>query len=570
MNKKLFFALPIAAMALASCSNDNELASAPSVPTSAPLSQEIQFFPVAQGTTRGALAQDAGITDTLSTTVKLPGSSDYGKGYGYFYVQTKGYYYDKLQHNADAEDGNAPNDDILKERSLKRYVSYNPDTKSWSIQTIFNNADHASATDKLGNLYWQDNDEQNGSLDETAKAYEASFVAYAGLDQRMYANNILSNAAQTVWTEPDVYAAVNNFDPTNGVEVSVNNIVQNQRDVAVAFHQDKQENLKKDGVPLHFRHAMSQIVFQGAYAIDEELTKPLAEPEKNLYAGLQVYVKEAVVVNAANNGKLVGPTISTAEGQSYNADWTKWKDVTIKEDVYSWHPGWASWTGETYGAKHFQYISSRLNPVGLEKDAQLIDNSDNAAYGPMLLMPQTTLAAEEVPAHFASTKEDAVKQGAYLMLKVNIQRKVKIGDTDYWCQWYPAVHGNDAYSVDNIFDAANLYTKAKATADASAATEAKKLSDIQDVEAAWDYIAIPIKYDWKPGYRYTFQINFSNFAAGWFAPDTNEDNIPYKTDGTHWATSNDPVIPGVHKPVSFTVTVESAWENGGIVKPLLQ
>lgn len=570
MDKKLFFALPFAALAIASCSNDDELASAPqAVPVAnAPVSQAVQFFPVAQNTTRGVLATDASIK---------------ADPYGYFYVKADGYFYDMLKHVDNELTNTETGDNLVKRTDLRRYVEYGNNT--WSVTPVDNGLTGDGLV-KYGRIYWQDDEDPTGTLNPAdaannadAAAYTAKFTAIAGLDAKMSATNPATNAA---WTKVNIFDALRTMDP-NKVPVTINNIVADQKDVSVAYTEDTQAKLKVNGVPLHFRHALSQILFNGKYAYDE--TTP-TEEEVN-FGDIRVSVKECVVVNAKNTGTLKLPITPTTSGLPYDAAWTEWDNIAYAPDAQYYNGSWADYTSKSYSELHYAYNSVLASPVELanEKQNYVIDNS-KTTIGPMLLLPQTLDAASEIKSNYMDA-DDNKTEGAYIMLKVNIQRKLmpKNGankDDMKWFRWYPANGtgdyqllntAGDGYNVESGDDATDI-EKLIGGADAP-----QDLSAFKDDDAAWAYIAVPVKFDWKPGYKYTFILNFSNLAAGWFAPNwftgasaaTDFSKIiPYFSEGTTKATHNDPVIPGVHKPVTFSVTVESVWEDGGEVTPALQ
>lgn len=584
MNKK-FFALPLAALAVASCSNNDELASVPQngiQPVAvAPNSQELQFFPVAQGNTRGAVATDANIIDTVSVLATKPGAD-----YGFFYVITKGYYYDVLKHssgeNLEEDPENLAND-LKNYTAAARYVSYNPKSSSWSIQEV--KESDADDAPKYGPLYWQDDEDPEGfSGNTTAAANKATFMAIAGLDQRMTHKTIGgikgdTDWASTEWTSANIYDRLKNLDPTK-VPVVVNNLVENQRDVTVAYSEGVQKDLKEQGIKLHFRHAMSQINFVGTYAIDDAMTEQLPAADRLNFGDLVVHVKEACVVNAYNTGNLALPKTATTSGQAYDATWTVWSDQGYQPNAIAYNPAVPTWNLKTYADMGYAYRSELASPQELVKDQKAIDNVKEA--GPMLLLPQTMEAATEIKEGFANN-DDAAKQtkGAFIMLKVNIQRNFPTAEgAARWVQWYPANGKNvdyrpviDAGKVVPTFNEGDVTNKTKVNG------AAQTLANIKDNEEDWAYIAVPIAFDWKPGYKYTFVLNFTNFAAGWFAPNwfTGDDaankytaTIPYYNSDTAKASYGDAVIPGVHKPVTFAVTVESTWEDGGTTAPQLQ
>ncbi len=306
------------------------------------------------------------------------------------------------------------------------------------------------------NYYWDD-----------ATNVSASFTAYAN--------------AYTDAVDADATQLINQEVPT---------ILANQKDLLVAFNSGTRTAFAS-GVPLHFRHAMSQVVVNASYATDANYADD--------FPALSIKVKSVKFVNLANKGTLTLPTASTASGETYTAAWSA-----------------------VSGAAAYECSPSSV--VALGSSASFIDQSE--ANNPLLLMPQTTAAAEG----FAT----APATGAYMMLQVDINyvESKKVGS--------------------ETFKRYDLYPKPTVdlTADQTAA----------DVDSyAW--IAVPVNIDWKAGYKYTYTLNFSNIACGKAAPGA--------TIGNEGVAAGDPIISNVKQPLTFLVTVESEWQDGGTTTPAL-
>lgn len=511
---KKAFLLPLAALAFVACSSDSVIEQSTPPVQGSLNSSEVNLFPVVQGTSRGVLASDASIK---------------ANPYGYFYTFIDGYFYDDLTH-IDTENA------LQQRTGLKRYVEYS--NNIWGIRDI-----KKDASNKFGKLYWQDDTDISGTSNVDAGNATAKFIAIAGIGAKFGDNDPETGTAKN---ESAYYDYINSL--TTRPTITVNNIVADQRDVAVAYAEGKQSDLKTGGVPLHFRHAMSQVLFKAMYKLDETAT--IAQD----FGDLRVIVKEATVVNAKNQGELKLPVTTTKSGEAYNAAWTQWSDQEYNDDASFINPAYASMTGKTYAQLGRKYQSILSDPVELKTEGTNyeVDNASSSV-GPMLLLPQTTDATTDLTANSV--------EGAYIMLKVNIQRKYNDGSADKWCRWYPATGVNGA-----VCDGSQIKKSGEgATVGLDAPQAATELTD-ED----FAYIAVPVKFDWKPGYKYTFILNFTNLAAGWFAPDTDANNVPYYKSGSTKASVGDPVIPGVHKPVTFAVTVEQAWEDGGDVVPPMQ
>lgn len=158
-----------------------------------------------------------------------------------------------------------------------------------------------------------------------------------------------------------------------GVEVAA--AVGSQKDLLVAYNEGTKTDFSA-GVPLHFRHAMSQIVVKASYTYDASITG---------YADRVIKVNGIKFFNLNNTGTLTLPTASTASGEDYE-------------------PAWSAHSG----AGTFQV--DLTTPVTLGSTATSIDLSEAA--NPLLLLPQTTAATTDLKA--------ATVTGAYLAVSVDI------------------------------------------------------------------------------------------------------------------------------------------------------
>lgn len=157
--------------------------------------------------------------------------------------------------------------------------------------------------------------------------------------------------------------------------VNVEAAVGDQKDLLVAYNEGTKTDFAS-GVPLHFRHAMSQIVVKASYTYDASLTG---------YGDRVIKVNGIKFFNLNNTGTLTLPTASTAAGETYE-------------------PAWSAHAG----AKAFEV--SLTSPVTLGSTATSIDLSEAA--NPLLLLPQTTAATTDLKA--------ATVTGAYLAVSVDI------------------------------------------------------------------------------------------------------------------------------------------------------
>lgn len=160
--------------------------------------------------------------------------------------------------------------------------------------------------------------------------------------------------------------------------------VGSQKDLLVAYNEGTKTDFTT-GVPLHFRHAMSQIVVKASYNDDASLVGD--------YPSKVVKVKGIKFFNLNNTGTLTLPTASTASGEDYEP----------------------AWSGHT-GAVPFEVPLT--SEVTLGSTATSIDLSEAA--DPLLLLPQTTAATTAFPLASDATAGIASATGAYLAVLVDI------------------------------------------------------------------------------------------------------------------------------------------------------
>ena len=186
---------------------------------------------------------------------------------------------------------------------------------------------------------------------------------------------------------------------TSQLDIVIPTDLSKQKDLVVAYNSGLR-TVFTSGVPLHFRHALSQVVVNATYANDAEYIS--TKPE------LVVNVRGIKFVGLNNQGTLNLPTASTASGQTYE-------------------PVWGSQSGTV------DFAAAPASAVGLSSTPQFIDQS--AANSPLLLMPQITAATTNLAATPTVT-------GAYLMVEVDIDEKVS-GNAVYPKDGYT---GNGGYA----------------------------------------------------------------------------------------------------------------------------
>jgi len=370
------FLLPVAALAMASCSSSEDVAQNVQTP-----SQELKFFTAVQGNTRGVVETTASLSQ--------------------FNVILNG----KFATAADA----------------------NP--TSLTVGTYPTTATKSGSSWNLAqNYFWGD---------ETTVG---KFTAYANAGTITAASGMLA-------------------------DVTVAADVDDQKDLLVAYNEGNKTAFAA-GVPLHFRHAMSQIVVKASYADETDVTTyPLTD-----FPSMSVKVKGIKFFNLKNQGTLTLPTASTASGQDYT-------------------PAWSAHSGSAAFEVNYD------TPITLGSTATAIDLSEDA--NPLLLLPQTTVAADDLKATSIT--------GAYMAVLVDINK---------------ASDGSDYYP---------------------------KTSD------AYAWVAVPVSIEWNGGSKYTYTLNFSNIALGAVAPDTDSALIP------EGKTVGDKLPSALLTKVNFLVTVEDEW-----------
>ena len=168
-----------------------------------------------------------------------------------------------------------------------------------------------------------------------------------------------------------------------------------QKDLIVAFNSGTKSDFA-GGVPLHFQHALSQIIVNATYANDADNTLLATYPE------LTVKVKAVQFKNVDKNGTLTLPTTSTVSG--FTAAWA------------------------LSGVNTASFVSTRSADALLGASTTVIDNS--VADGPMLLLPQEQTATADLSI--------ASPTGSYLMVQVDIDYAELQGEAGSKCfDFYP-------------------------------------------------------------------------------------------------------------------------------------
>lgn len=380
--RKLLLLAPIAVLALASCSNDEQIAQSPALNA-----QELTFRPIVNGATR-TVTTDANF-DKFHVVATI--TNDNTK-YAFWPTQ----------------DGDVAPTSVNCVGALT----------SLDLDVVKN----------AGKWEWLGIGEANASNYKTwywsSKNAEASFQAY--------------NVSNTAITIPVT--------------------VDNQKDILVAYNKGVASSFD-NGVPLLFRHVLSQIVIK---ADNKD-----ADIRQIKVAGVRLH-------NINNTSTLTLPTTETT------ADKFKWYDGA---DGYN---PWSTPTSTVDNTKDldskFTYYKKNLSGDAVAADGFITLNAtaqEITFAGPVLLLPQTVAAATDL------SSENAASGKAYFDILVQVQN----------------IETNPAPEAANVA----IFPKAE-TASAQ----------------KWAWVAVPVDIAWNPGYKYTYVLHFSKDGIGKVSPDGGE------------------------------------------------
>ena len=214
---------------------------------------------------------------------------------------------------------------------------------------------------------------------------------------------------------------------------------------------------------------------------------------------LQIEVAGVKLTNIKNTGKLTLPKASTASG------------------TFSWEsadaPSWSTESGTaSYTANGTTAVASNLTTI-----STLTGSASQLTSEPFLLMPQTQTKAD------LSVTDPSNITGAYFSVLVRVTQK---SDSK---QIYPTLNSSSSKNAADYFA----------------------------------YVAIPVDIDWKPGYKYTYTLNFSSTGIGKADPNNAADQPGdgYPVGSNEGVDPGDDILDGPVK-LYFTVTVED-WIDGG-------
>ena len=424
--KRLLLLAPIAALALASCSNDEQIAQSPALNA-----QELTFRPIVNGTTR-----------TITTDANFEG----------FHVIAD--IVDKTKYAFWPE-----------QLSGTDYVAPTEGSHVGALTTL--NYDVSKTDGK-----WQTMDGKKWYW--SSKNAEAEFKAY--------------NASGTI-TVPEA--------------------VSSQTDVLVAYNKGVASSFD-NGVPLLFRHVLSQIVIK---ADNKD-----ADIRQIKVAGVRIH-------NISVTNSLTLPTYPTT------ADKFKWYSAEAGADNTNAYKPWESEPAAATKISKYVYYKGSVptNGAVAAGDAIILNASaqEITFNGAVLALPQSNAAADLTASNIT---------GSYIEVLVQVQDLTVTPEsaTDY-----------TKHTAKAIFPKINV----GATAQTLGQSGYQETIDNQNF--AW--VAVPVDIAWNPGYKYTYVLHFSENGIGKSSPDTSGGD---PTPGTQ------PGEEVVDNPVAlyFTVTIDE-WND---------
>lgn len=274
-------------------------------------------------------------------------------------------------------------------------VNFLPAMNNATRGEIFTDAGFSNSPGKFkviidGNFYTADpgNGAAAGAVSTTDEvSYNTSNSAWE-LTNPLWWGDGTTSAKFTAYAPSDAGSA-----SSGELTYNINTVVADQKDLVVAYNEGNRTEFSS-GVPLHFRHALSQILVNASYADD-------ANFNTNTFNTLEVKIKAVRFSNIYGTGKLTLPTASTAAGESYTPTWATSGSVT-------------------------SFASADITtPSVLTSTTQSIV----AASSPMLLLPQSVAATTDLT---------TTPTGAYLEVKANVIKKATSGDA----QIYPKTEGS--------------------------------------------------------------------------------------------------------------------------------
>ena len=378
---------------------------------------------------------------------------------------------------------------------------------------------------------------------------------FPGTDQYWWADKV-TTAKFTAWAPTDLTTA--NAFP-DGTTVTIENDIANQKDVILAYNEGIRENFES-GVPINFQHVLSQIIVKAKNSSTSDITVKVA--------GMKL-------VNIKNQNTLTVPTKSTAAGTFSWDDYTPWTATATGNDTY----------------KKFDVGESIDQTSSTTLTATAADLADA-----MLLMPQT-LSPQDLTATAASSMTNT-----YLAVLVQVSTVASVGKRNEAGNYLDQEGNPIAFTAKrNTEDIQNnTYTKKELEAleqgnvpeydpdNQGGDNVTNNWTSVTSIQTApevlypregfattsekFAYVAVALDQTWKPGFKYTYTLNFSKDGIGKsIALDAQpSDASTYRTDSNNFpfgkdfesGENNNAGEDIVDNPTQlfFTVTVDE-WQN---------
>lgn len=272
------------------------------------------------------------------------------------------------------------------------------------------------------------------------------------------------------------------YAPTDLVDnYKVKEFPVNQEDVVVAYEEGSKAVNAATGIPLYFRHTMSQIVVQ-ATNMDTE--------------NYEVKVLGVKLVNLNSKGVLTHPSSSTGANFSWTS-YTPWATANLSTPNSYMNKAGGEPTAATATTSN---ASQAITLNGTATDITF-------GNGPMLMLPQQLVAADLT---------DIYTTGTYLSVLLQIKTKQVIYNSNSTIRF-------DANEV--------IYPRPK-TAESMDYLPAASATAV----GGFGFAAVPINTKLEPGYKYIYTLNFfapNGGGCGMVDPNpTNPDDRYKYNDGT--------------------------------------
>lgn len=325
----------------------------------------------------------------------------------------------------------------------------------------------------------------------------------------------------------------------NGQVYAVDQDRANQLDPIVAYNEGVKSDFK-NGVPLTFRHATSQIQVM---ALNKDAGK------------IDIHVKAMRLVNIKSQATMTMPTVSTSAS---SFAWSK-GDIEGNGRVWPWADDLN--TELTYSAEGDQ--------LTLPINATSITFGDNYYFIPQLLT-NAIISTDEAAADW-DAKYDFASGNALEML-------IQVKDFDTKKAIAPVLQGSYVkLTSSDTYDGSETYYVQVPAADDKYSYSEKAISSSDDftsalssglykfvatAEQGYMWVYVNLDTDWFPGKQYIYTLNFAEDAYGMVSPNQIPGGTPDPMDPTPDDSADDdpeepePSDPVIENPVPLTFQVQ--------------